>query len=92
MNNNLEIKLENMGTVNTNMVSLYKGNKSITLYFSYTTIVGIDTIKKDCEVTENNWGTTTGKLLNKLQLNKTLRISQDELLKIVQKELKEVVK
>ena len=56
------------------------------LYFSYKTLVGVNGL---CCV--NNWSNTTGKLLNEINPDKSKRVEHDELLKVAQKELKNVL-
>jgi hypothetical protein len=73
----LKVSLRNLGTVNKNMVILSKGDHQISLYFSYETLVGINGI-----ISVNDWSKTTGKLLNELQPDKSLRLPHDEVLKI----------
>jgi len=97
-----DIKLENLGRVNTNKVDVVynktlvskenpnnKIEKKITLYFSYQTIVGIE---KDhqiyCHV--NDWSTTTGKLLNEIQRDKKQRLEADEFNKVLSSVFDEV--
>ena len=38
----INISLENLGTVNKNQVIIKNGNKTLSLYFSYNTIVGFN--------------------------------------------------
>lgn len=92
----ISIELENMGTVNKNMVSIKKGNKEVKLYFSYKTIVGVRDFTNGYEngeviVSQNNWSTTTGKLLNELEPNKKARVNHAEVLAEAQKRLKAVL-
>jgi len=82
-----KIGLRNMGTVNKNMVFISgkdeKGNnRNITLYFSYETIVGIE---KDYNTycLQNYWSTTTGKLLNEIESDKSKRLSQEDFDKVL---------
>lgn len=46
---------------------------SLTLYFSYDTVVAF-TDDSGLVISENNWGSTTGKHLNAISENKKLRI------------------
>jgi len=68
----MNISLKNLGTVNRNLVEL--GNLSI--WFSYKTPVAY---KYNFEFVcrQNDWSTTTGKLLNELEPDKSKRVSGD---------------
>ncbi len=79
----INISLNNLGTVNKNCVTISTKNKSVELYFSYKTLVGVDGI---CSV--NDWGNTTGKLLNEINPNKDERVEHGEVLKEAQRRLK----
>jgi len=77
-----KIYLENLGTVNKNKVSFELTNGSwIELYFSYKTLVGI---KQNGRIVclENYWSTTTGKLLNEIEPDKTKRLAQEDFDKV----------
>ena len=78
----IEICLNNLGTVNKNLVSISRNGKNVNLYFSYNTLVAVDNI-----VSENNWSRTTGKLINYLQPNKKLRVPHQKVLEESQKRL-----
>lgn len=94
----MEVRLFNLGTVNKNEVTLSKeftetknGNDvSLILTFSYRTCVGVELrgageyIKA---VHQNDWSTTTGKLLNELESDKKKRVSAEEFKKILSKAL-----
>jgi len=82
----INISLNNLGTVNKNCVTIATDKGSVDLYFSYKTLVGVNSI---CSV--NDWGNTTGKLLNEIQPDKSLRIEHGEVLKEGQKQLKKVL-
>ena len=82
----ISIQLSNLGTVNKNRVTINKGNRQIHLYFSYETIVAVDGM-----ASINDWSMTTGKFLNWLQPNKTLRVPHKEVLKTAQERLKWVL-
>lgn len=71
------ITLENLGTVNKNCVGIATDKGRIDLYFSYQTIVGI-VFKGERFVIENQWSTTTGKLLNELEPDKKLRLNEED--------------
>lgn len=66
----MNIKFENLGTVNTNKVSICE----LDIYFSYETPVAFQAYGEKMVCRENSWSTTTGKFLNSLQPDKTKRI------------------
>lgn len=84
------IKLNNLGTVNKNAVSIYtsEGGTYSTLYFSYETIVGVIS-RYGRFISQNDWSTTTGKLLNELEPDKDRRYPHDRVLKEAQRVLRE---
>lgn len=82
----INISLNNLGTVNKNCVTIRTDKGSVDLYFSYKTLVGVDNV---CSV--NNWGNTTGKLLNEINPNKDERVEHSEVLEEAQKQLKELL-
>ena len=57
------IQLENLGSINTNKVSIGE----LDLYFSYKTIVAFHSQEQGLKVCCNQWSKTTGKLLNSLE-------------------------
>jgi len=81
------VRLRNMnenGAKNYNMVEI----GDLELYFSYETCVGFRTSKTGLVVSENIWGSTTGKHLNWLDGGrKDCRISNSEF----KKQLKELL-
>ena len=79
----MEVNLQNLGTVNKNLVSLKHGVRQINLYFSYETIVAVNQY-----VSVNDWSVTTGKLLNELQPDKKQRIPHKEVLDKAQELIK----
>ena len=81
----INISLNNLGTINKNCVSISTELGKINLWFSYETLVGVDEV-----VSVNEWGKTTGKLLNELQDDKKQRIPHEEVLKESQKRLKKL--
>jgi len=83
-----DISLENLGRVNTNKVRL--GN--LRLWFSYSSIVAFSHPKTGLMCCQNEWSTTTGKLLNELEPDKSKRIGFDEFDKELSKLLKKVLK
>ena len=82
----IEIELRNLGTINQNCVNIIKGGRQCNLYFSYATIVSVDG-----RTSQNDWSTTTGKLLNKLCPDKKKRIPHSEVLKEADKRIKYVL-
>lgn len=82
----INISLDNLGTINKNCVTINTNKGSVNLYFSYETLVGVDGV---CSV--NNWSSTTGKLLNEIQPDKSKRIPHKELLKEAQRRLKKIL-
>lgn len=84
------VELQNMGTVNQNVVRIVGKHETIDLYFSYETIVayknGYTTVAR-----ENDWGNTTGKLLNKIEPDKKARITGEEFEKKLERAIKTVV-
>lgn len=71
-----EIKLNNLGTVNKNQVIIKTDKMEFNLYFSYQTLVGI-WYGYTRFVRQNDWSTTTGKLLNELEPNHKNRVSKE---------------
>ena len=84
--NSINVEHFNLGTVNQNEVRISTDRGDVTLSFSYNTIVAINGT-----VSENNWSSTTGKLLNKLQPDKSLRVSHEKVLKEVKRLLKAIL-
>lgn len=82
----IEVSLSNHGTVNKNSVQIRKGNQSVTLYFSYQTIVAVGGV-----VSVNDWDNTTGKFLNELCPDKEERVPHTQVLAEAQKRLKRVL-
>ena len=60
--------------VNSLMVEL----GDITLYFSYETVVAFDAPGFGITVSENDWGPTTGKHLNSINIDKDLRLPREQ--------------
>lgn len=48
------------------------------LHFSYETVIGFSTDDTDTIARENVWGSTTGKHLNRIQPDKSRRLSSDD--------------
>lgn len=65
-----QVLLKNLGTVNKNFVQVGK----LKLWFSYETCVAFQVDGHARIVRENDWGTTTGKLLNELESDKKARV------------------
>lgn len=80
--NKFNIKLNNLGTINKNKVTLNFNSKgTIILFFSYETIVSFSLLspRNSFENTiKNYWKTTTGKFLNELEPDKTKRLNQED--------------
>ena len=77
---NLKIGLQNLGTINKNVVFFEKGENWINLYFSYKTLVGIRGFYNGSSfsfVALNSWSRTTGKLLNELEEDKKKRFPSE---------------
>src|SRR3990167_896945 len=72
----IRISLANLGTVNKNSVCISNGTTSVSLYFSYETLIAVNQ-----HVSVNTWSKTTGKFLNELQPDKTKRIPHTEVIR-----------
>jgi len=74
----MTISIENLGTVNANKVWI--GN--LVVWFSYKTPVGFSFHgKRVCR--QNEWSTTTGKLLNDIEPDHSLRVTGEEFQKLL---------
>jgi len=82
---NINISLDNLGTINKNCVAIKTNLGYVDLYFSYKTLVAVNN-----KVSVNDWGNTTGKLLNELEADKSKRVPHEEVLKEMEKALKEL--
>lgn len=75
----MKINLNNLGTVNKNKVMLENTNGNyVEIYFSYETPVSVRASinnKYEHFTRQNEWSTTTGKLLNECEPDKTKRIT-----------------
>lgn len=80
------ISLHNLGTINKNCVTISTDKGSVDLYFSYKTLVGVNRV---CSV--NDWGVTTGKLLNEINPNKEERVEHSEVLREANRQIKELL-
>lgn len=73
----MNVRLQNLGTVNKNVVYLDSDRDYIKLYFSYETPVSVTARINGgyVEMTrQNDWSTTTGKLLNECEPDKKKRV------------------
>ena len=92
-NQQIQIYLKNLETINKNAVEFKTEKGEITLYFSYETIVSFEahTENEFSKATiKNYWGQTTGKLLNELEQDKTKRLEREDFKKALNKALKGV--
>ena len=83
-----DIKIEhrNLGTINKNAVFVSTNKGSVSLYFSYKTLIAVNNV-----VSKNIWSRTTGKFLNELEPDKSRRVEHKEVLREAQKQLKRVL-
>lgn len=82
----LNVRLQNLGTVNKNVVTLSTDKGSLNIYFSYSTPVAVNNI-----VSENVWSVTTGKLLNELQPDKKKRVPHDVVMQKMKQKIEEIL-
>ena len=68
------IILNSLGTVNKNCIVFNTNEGNLTLYFSFHTLVAFRRPNGEIVCRENSWGNTTGKLLNSIQPDKSLRL------------------
>jgi len=61
---------------NTKQIDVSVGN--LTLNFSYNTVVAFNSPFSGFVISENIWGTTTGRHLNEIHPDKSLRIPNDQ--------------
>lgn len=61
---------------------------TLSLYFSYSTIVGIESKETGLLVSENKWSNTTGKHLNAICSDKKLRVERSKFEEVVSNVLK----
>ena len=88
----MTIDLENLGTVNKNRVELTNNGKSMLIWFSYQTAVGCSYEGKQL-VRQNDWSTTTGKLLNEIDGgNKKERVDGETFNKFLAESLTDLIK
>lgn len=83
----IKVKLENLGTINKNVVTICKKNTYLSLYFSYKTIIAFDK-NGLCFMTDKKFSMTTSKFQNELKRKGFKEISEQEF----QKKLSEVLK
>jgi hypothetical protein len=57
-------------------------SNGIDIYYSYETIIAIN-VKGKLTIAKNKRGTTTGKHLNAITQNKSIRVEHSEILKII---------
>lgn len=76
------VLFNNLGTVNKNEIRLTGTNGSLRLIFSYRTLV-IIIFGGVTYCRANDWGVTTGKLLNEYEPDKTARLTEEDFLKRV---------
>ena len=69
--------MQNDVSVQTNNTATQVTLGKITLYFSYKTLIAFRT-PGGLNVSENYWGTTTGKTLNAIEPNKDNRLCWEE--------------
>lgn len=89
----MNVNLKNLGTVNKNKVTLSTEKGYIILYFSYETIVGYNVRNESysvMRVRKNDWGTTTGKLLNDLEPDKTKRLDGEKFNILLQEDMRTI--
>ena len=82
---NINISLDNLGTINKNCLTITTDKGSVDLYFSYKTIIAVNN-----KVSVNDWSNTTGKFLNELEQDKNKRVEHKEVLKEVENALKKL--
>lgn len=82
------IRLNNLGTINKNEVRINTDKGDFSLFFSYETLIGISYDYREIingipkvqwvkSIIQNQWSTTTGKLLNELEPDKKNRKSKE---------------
>lgn len=82
-----EVIFRNLGTVNKNTVRIGK----LQLWFSYETPVAYKVGSENIVVRKNDWSTTTGKLLNDLEPDKSKRIDGQIFVEQLEKLVSEIV-
>lgn len=77
MNDKTEVSIRSFGdysSPNYGAHSLRVCIGSLTLYFSYETVVAFNSPKSGFHIRENDWSSTTGKHLNAIDRDKSIRI------------------
>lgn len=91
----LNVSFKNLGTVNQNRVTLETEKANLIIDFSYQTPVSFALRGggKFINMTrQNDWGPTTGKLLNDCEPDKKARVSGEVFEKGLAKALKQILK
>lgn len=73
-------RIFNYGNYSSNNYGSCRGVEigSLTLYFSYDTVIAFSSPKTGLVIRQNSWGVTTGRHLNAISENKKIRINGDE--------------
>ena len=92
----LKVSLENLGTVNTNKIKIETGKGQLVIYFSYQTPVSFYSYNPNHQyqgiTRQNDWGATTGKLLNELEPDKKAKVTSEVFEKGLEKALNQILK
>ena len=88
----MNIQLKNLGTVNKNFLKIDGSNgNNIKIYFSYETPVSfsarietVENIQHYNFTRQNDWSTTTGKLLNECEPDKSKRIDGEQFMRLLE--------
>ena len=84
----MNIQLKNLGTVNKNFLKIDGSNgNNIKIYFSYETPVSFSARidgEYQQETRQNDWSTTTGKLLNECEPDKSKRIDGEQFMRLLE--------
>ena len=75
----MNISLENMGTINKNRITI----GPLRIWFSYETPVAFDLDRSGIVVRENDWGPTSGKLINQLESDKKKHVKGEQFEKML---------
>lgn len=82
----VHVGLQNLGTVNRNKVIVRTPHGSVSLWFSYSTLVGVDN-----KASKNVWSRTTEKLLKDIEPDKSKRLPHGTIERIAQKKLGDIL-
>jgi hypothetical protein len=82
MPKDVNVSLRNLGTVSKNLVTISTDKGSVRLWFSYSTLVGVDG-----RASKNEWSRTTEKLLKEIEPDKSKRFPHKEIEKLARKKL-----